>query len=173
MAAKDDEILSCIANSPAEFVWCPDNISGEITGPPWFDQHLAPYYDKAASRLHRAGKKLVAHMDGMMARLKEQVASTPLDVIEAFTPAPDTDLTLREAREAWPDKALWINYPSSVHLQPADRICEHTQQLLRQAAPGAGFAIGITENIPADVAERSLTAITETINRHGLCPLGA
>jgi len=27
-----------------------------------------------------------------------------LDYIEAFTPAPDTDMTLAAARKAWPDK---------------------------------------------------------------------
>ena len=50
--------------------------------------------------------------------LSKAIAGTALDYIEAFTPAPDTDMTLAEARAAWPDKVLWINFPSSVHLKP-------------------------------------------------------
>ncbi len=52
-----------------------------------------------------------------------------------------------EAREAWPDKALSINFPSSVHLTGQRKIEGMTLELLRQAAPlagGAGFVVGIT-----------------------------
>jgi hypothetical protein len=94
-----------------------------------------------------------------------------VDVIEAFTPSPDGDLSVAEARAAWPDKVLSLNFPSSVHLSEPEQIRAMTRQLLREAAPGAGFALGVTENIPATRWERSITAITEVVNEAGRCPL--
>jgi hypothetical protein len=152
-----------IADSPAEFVWLPDNVTGEVAGPALFEETLAPYYAEMAEILHAKGKRLVCHMDGMMRRLTDTVAATDLDIIEAFTPPPDADLPLDEARAAWPGKAIWINYPSSVHLAEPERVREVTRDLVRAAGGQPGFLVGITENIPADVGTRSLEAVAEVL----------
>ena len=47
---------------------------------------------------------------GTLSALPAAIAGTSLDYIEAFTPAPDTDMTLGAAREAWPGKVLWLNF---------------------------------------------------------------
>jgi hypothetical protein len=49
-----------------------------------------------------------------------------------------------------------------------------TIELLRQAShesEGAGFVIGITENVPAGVLVDSFTTIAKALNAHGRCPL--
>jgi hypothetical protein len=51
---------------------------------------------------------------------------------EAFTPAPDTDMSVADAHAAWPGKVLWINYPSSLHIASAARIREETRRLVRE-----------------------------------------
>ena len=80
-----------------------------------------------------------------------------------FTPPPDGNLPLDEAREAWQGKAVWINFPSSVHLAEPERIREVTRELVRQGAAQPGFAVSVTENIPASVGTRSLEAIAEAL----------
>lgn len=157
------ECAKIIAQSSAEFVWLPDNITGEVAGHRLFAERLQPYYIEMAAILHPAGKRLVSHMDGFMRPLKEVVARTPIDVIEAFTPPPDGNLPLDEAREAWSDKAVWINFPSSVHWYEPERIKEVTRELVAQGAKVPGFAISITENMPAQVGARSLKAIAEAL----------
>jgi hypothetical protein len=144
-------------------VWLPDNITGEIAGPPLFEQYLAPYYREMASLLHARGKCLVCHMDGMLRCLRDSVAQTALDVIEAFTPPPDGNLPLDEARRAWQAKAIWMNFPSSIHLADPQRIQATTLELVEQASPTTGFLISVTENIPASVGTRSLEAIAEAL----------
>ena len=57
----------------------------------------------------------------------------PFDIVEAFTPAPMGDVTVAEARAAWPDKALWLNFTSSVHLEPDEAIRAHARQLIQEA----------------------------------------
>jgi len=70
-----------------------------------------------------------------------------------------------EARERWPRKALWLNFPSSVHLCEPEEIRRATEELVSQAGDGRGFVIGVTENIPASVGTRSLRAIGEVLGR--------
>jgi len=98
-----------------------------------------------------------------MASLVACVAETPIDIIEAFTPPPDGNLPLDRARDAWRGKAIWINFPSSVHLAEPERIKQVTREIVAQAAPGNAFALSVTENIPASVGARSLRAIAEAL----------
>lgn len=163
LARISREAAGIIAGCPAEFVWLPDNITGAVAGPPLFERHLAPYYAEMADVLHARGKRLVCHMDGLVGCLRDSVAQTDLDVIEAFTPPPDGDLPLDEARSAWQGKAIWINFPSSVHLADLELIRETTLKLVGQASPTTGFLISVTENIPASVGSRSLEAIAEAL----------
>jgi hypothetical protein len=171
MMDKAREVWAIIADSPAQFVWCPDNITGEMTGPPLFDKYCIPYYREITDIMHSKGKRVLAHMDGMMGWLADSVRRTGLDIIEAFTPPPDGNLPLAEARKAWQDKVISINFPSSVHLEEPEAIRDMTLKLLREAAPGNGFIIGVTENVPKSVGTRSLSVIAETINEYGDCPI--
>ena len=171
MAERNRRIWDIVADTPGDFCASGGNISGDTIGPSMFDELIMPHFQAEAQIMHAAGKRLVNHMDGMMKSLTSAVARCPVDVIEAFNPSPDGNLSVAEARAAWPDKALAINFPSSVHLQPLDQVRNTTIDLLRQAVPGNGFVIGITENVPLNVVENTLTAIAETLNRHGECPL--
>jgi hypothetical protein len=171
MMDKDREVWNIVADSPAQFIWCPDNITGEMTGPPLFDKYCIPYYRELTDVMHRKGKRVLCHMDGMMRWLVDSVRETDLDVIEAFTPMPDGNLPLAQARKAWQDKAISINFPSSVHIAEPETIRNTTIQLLREAAPGNGFIIGVTENVPKSVGTRSLSVILEAINEYGTCPI--
>ena len=171
MLDKSRELWEIVANSPAQFVWFPDNITGEMTGPPLFDKYCIPYYKTALDAMHNKGKRVLCHMDGMMKWLVDSVSKTDLDVIEAFTPPPDGNLPLAEAREAWHGKVISINFPSSVHLAEPEEIKAMTLQLLREAAPGNGFIVGVTENVPESVGTRSLAVILDAVNEYGTCPI--
>jgi hypothetical protein len=114
-----------------------------------------------------SGQRLAVHLDGRLRVLREAIAAAPFDIVEAFTPAPVGDVTVAEARRAWPDKALWLNFTSSMHLQPEEAIAAHTRQLIEEAGSKRGFAIGITEDIPAQHCARSLRVIARTIREMG------
>ena len=171
MVEKDREMWAIVADSRAEFVWCPDNVSGTIVGPRLFRRYFTPYYHDLAAVLHPRGKLIYAHMDGLMRPLLEEVAELPVDIVEAFTPAPMGDVSVAEARKAWPGKVIWINFPSSVHVEPPAVVRQVTLDLLKEAAPGDGFLVGVTENIPDEFIAPSLTAITDAIAEYGECPV--
>jgi len=101
------------------------------------------------------------------------VAGSPLDYIEAFTPAPDSDMSLGDALAAWPGKVLWINFPSSVHLRTDEGVAAATRDLLAEAAPGDRLIVGITENIPEFRWQDSMQAISGVLCTDGRLPIRA
>jgi len=113
------------------------------------------------------------HFDANTRLLAPGIARSRMDYIEAFTPAPTCDMTVAEARLAWPDKVLWINFPSSVHLESIEAIEATTRQILREAAPGDRFLIGITEDVPEDRWQANLAAILRVIRERGRLPVQA
>jgi hypothetical protein len=58
---------------------------------------------------------------------------------------------------------LWINFPSSVHLQSEETIRKATVEIVRQAGDRKGFLMGVTEDVPAEHIERSVSVILETL----------
>jgi hypothetical protein len=171
MLEKDREMWAIVAESSSEFVWAPDNVTALVMGPRLFDRYFAPYYEALCATMHRVGKRVYCHADGATRALVDNIARLPIDIVEAFTPEPTGDLSLAEARRAWPDKVLWINFPSSVFVEPPAEVARATRELLRQAAPGGGFLLGITENVPDDKLPESLDAIGEVLDEVGRCPL--
>jgi len=171
IAQRRREQYEIAADSPALVLHVGDNITSDMIGLERFEQYCVPCYDEFAAYLHPRGKLLAVHMDGRMKLLAGAVAASQVDIVEAFAAVPDGDLELADARAAWPDKIIWTNYPSPVHLWPRDEIVEYTRQMLRDVAPGDGFIVGITENIPNAVWQTSVSAISHALAEAGALPL--
>lgn len=165
------ELYRIIAESPAEIVRIGDNIDELMVPAHLFERHCLPYYNKYARILKRAGKKAISHMDGRLKSLKALIGATELDAIEAFTPPPMGNLPIAEAREAWRGKALWLNFPETVLLQPAEEIRKYTLELMREMGNGAGYIIGITEDIHPDHYRKAMETLTTIVHEHGNLPL--
>jgi hypothetical protein len=162
LVANQRALWEIIAQSPARLCWVPDNITATVIGLPRFERFCVARYREYGQLLAGTGKRTVVHMDGALRALAGAVAESPVDIVEALTPPPDGDLSVAEAREAWPGKALWLNFTSSMHLASADRIADHTRELVRQGG-GGGFAIGITENVPDAAWRTSVPAILRAL----------
>jgi hypothetical protein len=165
------KVYPLVADSPGWTFNYGGNVSPEIVGVKRFEELILPHYDEAAEVLHAKGKLIGCHFDANTKVLAPGIARTNLDYIEAFTPSPDTDMSVADARAAWPNKVLWINYPSSVHLQTREAIEDMTRQMLREAAPGDGFLIGITEDVPEDRWPESFEAILRVCRSEGRTPI--
>lgn len=161
----DKKMMKTIANSPAELVQIPDNITSPMIGDERFKSFCSPFYNWAWDLLRSENKLLCVHMDGQLSNIADEIKKSQLPIIEGFTPPPDGDFSLREARDAWPNKALWINFPSSVHLQNSEKIKNRTEELIENS-PDNGFLFGITENVPEKDWFRSLSAILDVLNSY-------
>jgi hypothetical protein len=176
LEVKYYELVNIIANSPAEIVGIDGNITGTITSPNLFEKYIIPIYRNASDILHKKNKVVQVHMDGMLKSLKDLIPESGLDVIEAFTPPPLGDLSVSEARAAWGDKMIIeANFPESICTWQVNDIKKYTMNLLNDIAPGDGFILSVTEDIPYrepnDLLEKCLRAVTEIIAEHGKYPI--
>ncbi len=172
MLDNERQVYPIIAESPAWVVQSGGNYTPEVLGKERLVEFVLPHWEELGDALHAGGKLLGSHLDANNALWADEVAASPLDWIEAFTPDPDSDMTLADARAKWPGKTLFINFPSSVHLRDVDAIEAETRRLLRESAPGDRFIIGITENVPENRWRESFAAILRTVNEFGRLPTG-
>lgn len=172
MAEKQREMYHIVADSPAEFVWCGDQITSLVMSPKIFEKYYMPLFEKFASILHTRNKMLSVHMDGLLKSLKEDIATMNIDIVEAFTPPPMGDLPLREAKEAWNGKfIIWVNFPETILHHGVKAVEKHTIKLLEEIAPGDGVVIGMTEDAPVDLLEDAFKTITKTLTTYGRYPV--
>ncbi|GAI15863.1 unnamed protein product, partial [marine sediment metagenome] len=169
---KQKEIYKIAANSPATIVWCPDNITGPVTPPTFFKEFCLPFYNEMADLLHEKDKVLAVHMDGQLRSLVDLIAQTRIDVIEAFTPPPMADLSIKEAKASWKDKIIWCNFPEVlIGACDAERIENYMIKLLKTIAPGDNFLLGCTENFPLDGWEVGFKVLANVLDKYGEYPV--
>ena len=164
MLKRYEELFDLAADAPVEIILYGDNITSDVVGEERFRNYCMPVYKRTTEKLAGTGKKLAVHLDGRLASLKHTIGEAEMDIVEALTPPPMGDVSVKEARELWPDKALWINFTSSMHIEPPDAIEAHTRHLIEESGTRKGFAIGITEDAPVKALEKSLDVISRVLN---------
>ncbi len=167
---REQKKFPILAKAPVEMVqYCANHIA-IVLGHDLFVNKVLSCLNQCAEVLHTEGKIQSVHVDGDNAIWANDLAKSSIDVIEAFTPAPDTDMTMGEAHETFKDKIIWANFPSSLHLAKAERIRTATKEILQAVAPGDRFILGITEDIPKHCWRTSLNTIMDVIDECGILP---
>jgi hypothetical protein len=159
------KIYPLVAEGPLSFANYGGNVVPQIWGVENFERYFVPHYNEAAEILHKKGKLLGTHLDADNTIIMESVAGTGLDYIEAY----DAGIgpSVKEARKYWPDKVLWLNWPSAWHLEPINKIKDLTKGLIEEAYPGDGLIIGITEDVPKDRIVPNMFEIMKGIEEMG------
>ena len=156
--------IELAAESPAEVIWFPDNVTGTIISPRLFERYCAPVYARAVPPLRALGKIPIAHYDGANRPLVDVLARTELPVIEAFTPPPMGDLSVAEAKRAWSDKVIWVNFPGHLFWEPAPVIEAYALALLEEGESGGRFVMGCTEDFPTTEFFKTFDAIGRALD---------
>ncbi|MHB1347409.1 MAG: uroporphyrinogen decarboxylase family protein [Candidatus Humimicrobiaceae bacterium] len=170
--AKMKQKYELAADSAAPLCWSPENLTSVLTPPGFFKEFYMPFYNEMADILHKKGKLFAIHMDGKLDALKELIGQTKIDIIEAFTPLPMGDMSALDARKAWPEKIIWINFPGTlIATYSTERIKEYTINMLKSVAPGDKFLIGCTESFPVDKWGKAFKGIEQAIKESGIYPI--
>jgi hypothetical protein len=162
MCQSMEPLYEIAAKSPADLVWMGENTEGFLVSPPLFETYFMPVYEKCARVFHEHGKMMAVHMDGRLNVLKNLIANTPIDIIEAFHPPPMGDLALSEALAVWKEKVIWMGFPAAIYSLGSAAVKDYTLELLGSVVPGERLAIAMsTENLVTDEHLRLLTSILE------------
>jgi len=159
------KVYAAVANGPLEFANYGGNVVPQIVGVENFKQYFVPHYNEAAELLHKKGKLIGCHFDADNTLIMDAIAGTTLDYIEAYDAGISPSVS--EARKAWPGKIMWLNWPSAWHLRTEKEVYNGTAQLIKEAAPGNGFIIGITEDVPEERWQKNFLTIMDAIDNVG------
>lgn len=169
---KELEIYKIAAESPAEVIWGPDNVTSLVTSPKFFEKYSLPFYNEVADIFHKHDKVYVVHMDGELKNIAELIAQSRIDVIESFTPPPVGNLSITDARKIWKDKVIWANFPEPISLQGQGAVKKKTREMLMNAAPGDRFLMGVSEGFPSFMhLMASVPTILKTVMKYGKYPI--
>jgi len=161
---KQFEIIGkAIGELPIHYVNIPDNITAPMIGEERYRKYCMPMYEKLHDII--AGRaKLLVHMDGDLKPLWKAIGESRIDGIDSFSPPPANDTSVAQAISMWPDKLIFLNFPSSVHLAAPSVIYDKTIQLLNEGADSGRMWIQISENVPPDMWKKSYVQIVNAIN---------
>jgi len=157
-----EPLYEIAAKGPAPIVLCGDNLDGFLVSPKLFQKYFMPVYDEQAKVLHGHGKLMGVHMDGRVGVLKNLIAQTAIDIIEALHPPPMGDLSLGEALALWPDKAIWVGFPGAIYVLGPEATRDYALDLLAEVGPGERLVIAMsTENLVSNENLLILASVLE------------
>lgn len=159
------EVSVVVADGPLEFANFGGNVVPQIVGVENFKKYYVPVYNEAAEILHKKNKLIGCHFDADNTLIMGAISDTALDYIEAYDAGISPSVSV--ARKAWPDKILWLNWPSAWHLGTTKDVYNNTLGLIEEASPGNGFIIGITEDVPEELWQKNYVAIMDGIDAAG------
>jgi len=165
LARQERRIMEIAAQSPAEFVDFPDNITAPMIGLDNFRRHCVPLYRELDGMLD--GRPVFVHMDGDLKALWPAIGDSGVGGMDSLSPPPDNDTSAGEVVSRWPEMRVWVNYPSSVHLKEPRAIYDQTMEILRQAGHTGRLQIQISENVPPGGWRKSFPEIVQAIRDFG------
>ncbi|MBA7713141.1 hypothetical protein ES703_122140 [subsurface metagenome] len=105
---------------------------------------------------------MAVHMDGRVDVLKDLIAKTPIDIVEALHLPPMGDLSIGEALSLWKDKVVWAGFPGSVHILGPEAVKKHALNFLREIGSGDRLVVEMnTENLVSNENLLMLTSVLE------------
>ena len=148
---------------PGRYVVWFENLTANLLGPRRFESLLSTVYRDAVPLLEAGGKQVMAHYDGTLRVVAEQVAATPIPIIDSLTEWPEGDMAYGECRAIWPDKVFWANINVDLYYRPIDELRSAVMEKRRRAGK-QGFAFEISEALP-DNWEESLPIVLDVLEQ--------
>ncbi len=162
----EEELFPIAADSPSEVIAYGGNIDSVLVSPTMFEKYYLPAYKECWKAIHPKGKFLNVHMDGKLNALRELIAKSKVDIIEAVTPPPMGDLPLDRALSSWKEEIIWINFPSAISTALGPRpsaVKEYLIDQLEKTIPSERIMIiASTENF---VPEDNIIAMAEVMEQ--------
>lgn len=168
MAEKNLETYEIMARSPVWVYQEGDNMD-VMTSPEHYRKYVIPFGKRAAAVHHKHGKLYQSHYDGSIGNHLPLIPETGLDCIEAVTPAPMGDFTMKDAFRHLGGKVVMQGGVPSVtlcHGFPLDELKGLVLEALELGKQG-GFVLGMGDNVPPDADFSRIDFITELVEKHG------
>lgn len=112
-----------------------------IFSPKLLRKHVIPWYRQIAEIVHSADKPFILHSCGNLEGVMEDIVSAGVDAKHSFE---DVIIPVSEAKKLWKDRISvlgGVDMDFLCHAGPSE-VREYTLDVLKQCAPGGGYALG-------------------------------
>jgi hypothetical protein len=161
------EAYKIASNSPIEIISNGDNMDYWTCPPDYFKKYAIPYYQDVRRILHEKGKLAQGHWCGRTSKLMELTKDCGLDIVEAITPKPMTDLDIVESLEILQGKVVIQGGIPSILMcnQGGTRqdLIKYVENLLGRIGKRKGFILGMGDNVPADADFERVAIISDLV----------
>lgn len=147
--------------TPTRYIKLWENLTIETMGPHCYRKHLVPVYNRLFDVLKGSKKKLLVHYDGKLKLIAADIRALPFDGIDSLTPPPEGDMSVRECRECWPDKFLWLHPNLGWFRLTEPNLLANVRRMVAEATPGR-YCLMISEEVPPDW-ERKVPAVLDML----------
>ncbi len=157
------------AEGPCEVVSNGDNMDQLTCPPELFGRYAVPFYQQVAEILHAGGKLAQGHWCGRLDQLVPLIADCGLDIIEAATPRPMTELDMSVLMDAVEGRVAVQGGVPSVYMcaEGCSRevLVAYVERLLEQIGRRRGFVLGLGDNVPTNADFDRVQLISDTVAR--------
>jgi uroporphyrinogen decarboxylase len=110
------------------------------------------------------------HSDGDLSRLMDDLIAIGLDAIQPIDPS---CMNMAEVKRRWGERIGLIGNVSNELLRSGStsQIEARVKELLRDAAPGGGFALGSGNSVPNWAKYENYLAMRDACLKHGTYPI--
>lgn len=154
-------------------VWVVDDIAfgtGPMISPAALKKHVFSWYRKVGQKCHENNRIFLMHSDGDLSMLMDDLIDMGLDAIQPIDPS---CMNMAKVKKMWGDRICLIGNVSNELLRSGSpqEVASRVKELLRDVAPGGGFALGSGNSVPNWARFENYMAMRETGLRHGSYPL--
>ncbi len=160
-------VFDVIERADIDMVNFPDNITAPLIGKKNFQQYCLPLYQELSERMSERDIPVFVHMDGDLKPLWDDIGRSGIKGLDSFTPPPDNDTSAARALSMWPHMRLFLNFPSSVHMEDEKTIYKKAMEILNEVGHTGRLQIQISENVPPGYWKKSYPQIIKAINDFG------
>lgn len=154
-------------------VWVVDDIAfgtGPMISPVALQKHVFSWYKKVGERCHENNRLFLMHSDGDLSTLMDDLIAMGLDAIQPIDPS---CMDMAKVKKQWGDRICLIGNVSNELLRSGStsQIAARVKELLRDAGPGGGFALGSGNSVPNWAKYENYAAMLATCMEHGNYPI--
>lgn len=166
---NQNRLIEVINESPFQMINFGDNLHCGLLPSYYFEEYVLPAYQRRCKRLHEAGKFVTSHWDGDTKDLLKYAKATGLDGIEAITPKPQGDVTLKEVKEALGDDVWLVDGLAAILFDeryPVEELMAQVEECIELFAPK--LILGISDELSStgDIERvRMIGKMVEEYNR--------
>jgi corrinoid protein of di/trimethylamine methyltransferase len=174
-----NQLISILADSPADIVLWSANVDDMITYPAYFEKDIVPWCKKASDALHANGILAAMHSDGENKGLMDLIPQCGMDIADAVTPYPMTKVRIEEYYDRWcrTDKlTIHGGIPEMMLIEESstwDDLKTYLAHMFKVISPGNRLIVSIGDTSPPSTEFDRLIYIGDQIEKYGRLPLEA